>query len=123
MSYLNVVENSMKHFVLASCALALVATVALPVEAQQRRRLTKEQLIEHANKLEVCGEDRTAIDAYYADDSSDHYKVVCGDATGIVPLAAGALGFGAGGVAAAVAGVGLLAVAGGGGGGSSPDTQ
>lgn len=111
----------MKHFILASCAVALVATVALPVEAQQRR-MTREQLIEHANKLEVCGEDRTAIDAYYIEETGDRYRVVCDDATGLVPLAAGAVGFGAGGAAAALVGLGIVAAAGGGG-GSAPDTQ
>jgi len=107
----------MKIFALSLFA----ASLALPLTAQAQTagRLTEAQLIQNATEREIC-EDRSVVSARYVNDTDNRVSVVCGDAEGFVPLAAG-LG-GLGGAGAAVGALGLAAVAAGGG-GSTSDTQ
>lgn len=100
---------------------SVVALVAFGVSAQSSR-LTRDQLIAYGNERQLCGEDRTVIDANYKADTGNEVTFQCGEATGFLPLAvAGGLG-GVGAGAAALGAVGLAALAGGGG-SSTPDTQ
>lgn len=103
-----------------ACLAALTLSAALPAAAQgiaAPPNLTQEELMAWARQSGICGTD-PLVDAQYQ--GTRQAKIVCGEATGFVPVAAaGALGFGGAGFAAAAGGLGLAALAGGGGGGTN----
>lgn len=82
--------------------------LAAPLAAAE---LSKEELIALAVEQGTCSGDLSPVDAYY--ETPTTVRIVCGEATGFLPVA-GALGFG-GGAAAAAAGLALMAAGGGGG--------
>ena len=90
----------------------ILCLFALPAAAQE---LPREVILDAASRQGLCGV-QTPVDAWY---ENGQHKVRCGDPTGFVP-AIGALGLGAGTVAA---GIGLAVLAATGGGGATPSTE
>lgn len=107
-----------------ACLAVLTLSAALPAAAQgvaAPPNLTHDGLMAWARQAGICGAD-PLVDAQYQ--GKRQAKIVCGEATGFVPVAtAGALGFGGAGFAAAAGGLGLAALAGGAGGGTNSTTS
>lgn len=111
-----------KFLAIGVAALSVIS--ALPVNAQGLQappNLPPDQLVAWAAQSGVCG-DQPLVDAQY--EGRRQVKIVCGEATGFVPVvAAGVLGAGGAGLAI-VAGGGLaLAALAAGGGNSTNNTR
>lgn len=101
--------------------LALSLTLPLGVQAQTGDRMTSEQLIQYAVDQNLC-DDRSVVSADYLSEQDNRIGVTCGDpAAAATSSASGLSGPGVAG-AAALAGLGIVALAAGGS-SSSSDTQ